>query len=78
MNQTIKITLYPSDQAFAENVHALYNAWKQIEHTSLVLEGKAQSCELPPRLRPDGFVEFNGWRHPASEITKIVYYMVKL
>ena len=70
-----KITLHPSDIDFVENAHELATSRGMVDFVNVVLDGKAHHSDHAPRLRHDGFIEFMGWRHESTKITKIVYYM---
>ena len=71
----MKIVFHSTDEDFVKNVNELRQDRKNhIDFITLVRNGRAEDVTSSPMIRADGWIEYNGWRHPAEEVTRVTVY----
>ena len=75
MEKSIKLHFLPTDETFQENLHELRAIQANVSHVNVVRNGTARSCDFPPRVRQDGWFEYDGFRCLLSEISSVTVYL---
>ncbi len=74
-HKSIKLRFLPNDETFRENLHELRAIQAVVSHVNVVREGTARSCDFVPRVRQDGWFEYDGFRCSLSEINSVTVYL---
>ena len=71
VTKSIKLTLLPTDETFQDNLHELRDIQASVSHVNVVRRGRARSCDFVPRVRLDGWFEYDGFRCELGEINSV-------